>query len=309
MRERIVFLGTPEISAYLLEDMIKKGFNIVGVVSKEDKQGKRGNKLVPSSVSEVAMKYNIPLHRPVKLNKDYEFVEKLEPDLLLTFAYGQILSSKVLALGKYRPLNVHASLLPKYRGSNPIQYALRNGDKVTGITLMEMVKECDAGNYFAQVEIPIDDKDNLTSMEDKIKVYACELIEKYLPLYFENKLEEKVQDPTQVTFTKMLTKEEEHLSLDLGCVDFVNFVRSLAYDIGGYLDFNGENLKIFAATVVNDKVEAEVGKIILAKKKNIILQLKDGQVNIDLLQRPGKKMMATCDFNNGNRDLEGAILK
>ena len=129
MNERIVFLGTPSMSAYVLEGMINAGFNIVAVISQEDKEVGRKKVLTPSKVSEVALKYGIPLYRPHKLNKEYDFLVDLKPDLLLTFAYGQIISTKVLALSRFKPLNLHASLLPKYRGAAPLQYALRNGEK------------------------------------------------------------------------------------------------------------------------------------------------------------------------------------
>ena len=133
----IIFLGTPQMSADLLEEIIKDNkYKVVGVISQPDKPLGRKKILTPSPVSMVALKYNIPLHRPEKLNNDYEFIERLQPDLLLTFAYGQLISTKVLSLSKYQALNLHGSLLPKYRGAAPIQYALKNGDKKTGVCLM-----------------------------------------------------------------------------------------------------------------------------------------------------------------------------
>lgn len=138
----IIFLGTPQMSADLLEEIIKDNkYKVVGVISQPDKPLGRKKILTPSPVSMVALKYNIPLHRPEKLNNDYEFIERLQPDLLLTFAYGQLISTKVLSLSKYQALNLHGSLLPKYRGAAPIQYALKNGDKKTGVCLMAMVKK------------------------------------------------------------------------------------------------------------------------------------------------------------------------
>lgn len=304
-KPRIIFLGTPWFSASLLEYMLEKGFNIVGVISKEDKAVKRSKEALPSPVSAVAIKYNIPLHRPSKLNKDYQFIEDLNPDLLLTFAYGQIISTKVLALSKFPPLNVHASLLPKYRGSNPIQFALRNGDEKTGVCLMEMVKECDAGDVFAKEEVNVDDKDNLSSLTNKLLEASKLLIERNLNLFFENKLTRQVQNPLLISHTTMTSKEDEHLNLNFTCKEFHNFVRSLADDIGGYLNLeNGEKLKIFETTIENNKVVAEVGVIIKQEKDKLLLQLKDGQINLVRLQKPGKKIMSTRDFNNGNKNFE-----
>ena len=134
--ERIVFLGTPELAAECLKGLVKANFNIVGVVTKEDKIRGRNNTVEESPVAKVAHEFNLPLHKPHRLNTDVQFLVDLKPDLLLTFAYGQLISDEILALGTYKPLNLHGSLLPKYRGAAPMQYALYNGDKQTGVSLM-----------------------------------------------------------------------------------------------------------------------------------------------------------------------------
>lgn len=306
--KRIVFLGTPSISAYVLEGLIKAGFNIVLVVTKEDKVRKRGRELEPSEVAKVAAEYNIPVHKPHKLNLDYQPLVDADPDLLLTFAYGQIIKEDILHLSKYKPLNLHASLLPKYRGAAPIQYALRNGDKKTGVSLMEMIKEMDAGEVYAVEELAIDDEDNYTSLSEKVAKTALKLAIEKLPLYFENKLSPVKQDPAFVSFCPTIKKEEEHLNLNQSCISFINQVRSLSFTPGGYLLFNDEMLKIYKASFVSNKVTSSVGTILRAHKGDLHLQLEDGIVNLDLLQRPGKKILNTSDFNNGNH-LEGVILR
>ncbi len=306
--ERIIFLGTPEISAKLLEGLIKNNFNIVGVVTKEDKIRGRGNKIEPSPVALVADKYHIPVHKPHRLNTDYQFIEDLKPDLLLTFAYGQIIKEDILTLSRYKPLNLHASILPKYRGAAPIQYALKNGDDITGVSLMEMVKEMDAGDVYAIEYIPIFMTDNYTSLSQKVADAALFLAVNKLPEYFKGNLKPTKQNEKKVTFSPSIKKEEEHLNLNASPIDFINQVRSLSYKPGGYLFLNDEILKIYQAEYYSDKVESEVGKIVLAKKKKIILQLSKGQVNLLELQKPGKKMMDSNNFNNGNK-IEGIILK
>ena len=308
MNEKIVFLGTPSMSAYVLEGMINAGFNIVAVISQEDKEVGRKKVLTPSKVSEVALKYGIPLYRPHKLNKEYDFLVDLKPDLLLTFAYGQIISTKVLALSRFKPLNLHASLLPKYRGAAPIQYALRNGEKKTGISLMEMVKEMDAGDVYAKEEIAIDEEDNYSSLCEKIQILALDMAKKYLPLYFDNKLEPVKQDESLVTFCPSIKREEEKLDLNLCAEDFVNYVRSLADNVGAYLMLDGEIFKIFKAKKVNSILDHEVGVIVKAYKKELLLQLKDGQVNLLKVQKQGKKVVSNVDFINGNKNVEGKKL-
>lgn len=307
--KRIVFLGTPQLSAYVLEGMIKEGFNIVGVITKEDKPVGRKMILTPSPVAQIAKKYGIETFKPHKLNKEFDFLYRLNPDLLLTFAYGQLISTTILSLSKYKPLNLHASLLPSYRGAAPIQYALRNGEKETGISLMEMVKEMDAGDVYAVEKIEISPEDNYSSLCNKLQDLGLMMAVKYLPLYFDNKLVPFSQDASKVTFCPSIKKEEEHLNINLAPKDFVNQVRSLSLLPGGYLLEDESIIKIYEAEYYSDKVEAEEGTIVLAKKKDIVLQVNGGQVRLVLLQRPGKKMMSAQDYNNGNAFEVGKRLK
>ena len=308
IEKRIVFLGTPEISADLLKGMVEQGFHIVGVVTKEDKVRGRNNKIEESPVAKMARELNIPVHKPHRLNKDFDFIKALEPDLLLTFAYGQLISDEVLALSKEKPLNVHASLLPKYRGAAPIQYALRDGEEKTGVSLMEMVHEMDAGDVYAKEEIAIDEEDNYSSLCEKIQILALDMAKKYLPLYFDNKLEPVKQDESLVTFCPSIKREEEKLDLNLCAEDFVNYVRSLADNVGAYLMLDGEIFKIFKAKKVNSILDHEVGVIVKAYKKELLLQLKDGQVNLLKVQKQGKKVVSNVDFINGNKNVEGKKL-
>lgn len=306
----IIFLGTPQMSADLLEEIIKDNkYKVVGVISQPDKPLGRKKILTPSPVSMVALKYNIPLHRPEKLNNDYEFIERLQPDLLLTFAYGQLISTKVLSLSKYQALNLHGSLLPKYRGAAPIQYALKNGDKKTGVCLMAMVKKMDAGAVYGKVEISIDEEDNYTSLCKKITEASHICMNRYLPDFFENKIIPLEQNEEEVTFSPSIKPEEEHLDLQKSSEEFLNQIRSLSETPCGYLYLeSGEKFKIYKAHYLNVLVESEVGKIIVAHKKDLIIQLKDGQINLDIVQKSGKNKMDSQSFNNGTAFL-GSVLK
>lgn len=309
MNERIVFLGTPKLAADCLEGLIQAGFSIVGVITKEDKVRGRNGKVEESDVAKVAKKHSLPLYKPHRLNSDHDFLYELKPDLLLTFAYGQLINDEILSLGRYKPLNLHGSLLPKYRGAAPIQYALLNGDRETGVSLMEMVHEMDAGDVYASRSFEIEEKDNYTSLCEKISRCGLELAKDALPKYFRGELSPVRQDPEKVTFTHMIKKEQEKLDLNACCKDFINQVRALSLTPGGYLFHGNEILKIYQAAYLNDHVEGKIGEILLAHKKQIVLQLKDGQVLLELLQRPGKKMMSASDFNNGVKDFKGAILQ
>lgn len=305
--KKIAFLGTPEISAFLLKGLVENGFDVTMAITKEDKVRGRNNKVEESPVAAMARTLGIPCYKPHRLNKDHDFLLQTPVDLLLTFAYGQILSTEVLALGKYTPLNIHASLLPKYRGAAPIQYALRNGDETTGVTLMAMVKEMDAGDIYAQESLPIDPEDDYTTLSRKLAELALRMAVEKLPLFFEGRLGHVPQDSSKVTFCPTIKKEEEHLSLAKGAKAFVDAVRSLSQEPGGYLLLDGENIKVYKAHIVSGDILAPVGTVVKARKKEILLQASDGLVNLDVLQRPGKRAMETADFNNGFQ-LQGRIL-
>lgn len=293
----VIFLGTPQMSADLLEKIINwKKVKVVGVVTQPDNPFKKGNKAL-SPVAIIADKYNIPCHKPERLNKDYDFIKEKNSDLLLTFAFGQIISSKVLALSKYKALNIHGSLLPKYRGAAPIQYALLNGDKKTGACLMAMEKEVDSGAIYGIKEFDIEEEDNYTSLCKKMTDAAFRLIEDDLLPFFEGK-PGKAQDEAHVTFTSMISQEQEHLDLNLSASDLINYIRALSYVPGAYLYLNEEKIKIYRAKKINDLVTFPIGEIVKAKKE-LIFQAKDGQISILELQRPGKKMMSAESFLNG----------
>jgi len=308
-KNSIVFLGTPDISAKLLEFMILKGFNIIGVITQEDKPKGRKKILTPSYVCLIADKYNIPCYKPHKLNLDYQFLIDLNPDLLLTFAYGQILSEKVLSFSKYKPLNIHTSLLPKYRGASPIQAALYNGDKITGVSLMEMVKEMDAGDIYAQEIVEINAEDNYTSLSSKLCDKACELVLNNLDKYFNNELVGIKQDTSKVFIVHKILKEDEHLNLYVKPHDFVNQVRSLANEPGGYLVWNDQNLKILKCEYYSDEIIGATGEIIKCDKNEILLQVEKGIVSLKLLQKSGKNICTNKEFYNGNNNFKGTILK
>lgn len=297
---RIVYLGTPEISANLLERLVEEGYDIVGVVTQPDSPKGRRGKTSPSPVGEVALRHNLPLSRVERLNKDYAFIEELKPDLLLTYAYGQILSTKVLALSsKFPPLNIHASLLPKLRGASPIQTCLMEGDKKTGVCLMEMVKAMDAGRVFAKETIDIPENMNFTELEEKVSQCAIDLALKKLPEYFEGKLIGLEQDESQATFCHYITKDELELDLAYTPKKFINMVRAFSLKPGAYLRIkDGDCLKVLAAKEYLGK-GGEYGVIRALDKHTLVLGLKEGSVELTLLQKPGKKPCDGPSFING----------
>ena len=301
-------MGTPEISAYVFEKMIMEGYHFVGLVAQPDHPvGRKGIiEKVPTKV--VAEKYNIPVFQPVKIREDYSFVDEIKPDLVITLAYGQIVPQGFLDKIPMGCLNLHGSLLPKYRGASPIQTALINGETVTGVTLMEMIKAMDAGRMYAKKAVTIEENDNSTSLFNKIKIAASELVIEALPKYINGELIGENQNEDEVTFCSLIKPEQEKLDLSLLANKIIGWIRGLSDEPGAYLYLNNLKIKIYKAKVVNDLVTNQVGEIVKADKNGLYFQAKDGQIAILELQKEGKKRMDYRSFINGNQGLLGQIL-
>lgn len=306
---RIVFMGTPDIAKDVLEALINDDYNIVGVVAQPDKPVGRKKILQEVPTKVVAKIHNIPVFQPVKIKLDYEFMKELKPDVIITLAYGQIVPQGLLDIPTIGCVNLHGSLLPKYRGAAPMQYALINGDKVTGMTLMQMIDKMDAGVMYMKKDVEISNDDTLSTLTKKMTTAAIDLILEALPLYIENKLQGEEQDESLVSFCPTIKKEQEHLDLTLSAQTIVNWVRALNDHPGAYLFMDDTKLKIWKAKVVNDNVKAQVGEIVEASKKGLIMQAIDGQIALLELQKEGKNKMDYSSFLNGNQGLVGKILK
>ena len=294
---RILFIGTPLIASLVLEDLIKDGFNIVGVVAQEDKPVGRKKVIVPVETKKVALENNIPVYQPHRIRKDYEFIRNLNVDLILTIAYGQIIPHEVLLMPKYGCLNLHGSLLPKYRGAAPIQRAILEGETKTGITLMEMVDEMDAGDMFYKEEVEILPTDNYTTLVSKMAKAASKICKEHLLEYFEGKLPREKQDVTNVTFADKILPEDEKLNPNMDVASFVNRVRALSELPGGYLMIDGKKLKVFVAQNFPQVSPLKEGEILV--QKGLFLKLKDGVVRLKDIQLEGKKRMDDVSFANG----------
>lgn len=304
---KLVFMGTPDISAKVFESMILDGYKFVGLVAQPDRPvGRKGQlEKVPTKV--VAEKYGIPVFQPIRIRKEYDFIKELNPDLIITLAYGQIVPQGLLDIPKYGCLNLHGSLLPKYRGAAPIQYALINGEKVTGMTLMKMVAAMDAGTMYAKKEVIIEDEDNSTSLFNKMAEAAKELILTALPKYIDGELPGEEQDESQVAFCPTIKPEQERLDLSLDIHDVLGWIRGLSDHPGAYFLLEDKKLKVFKAKIVNGN-SGNIGEIVRADKGGLIVQLKGGQLSLLELQKEGKNRMDYKSFLNGNQGLLGKKL-
>ena len=302
-------MGTPEISSKVLEGLLLDGYNIVALIAQPDRPVGRKKILVPVPTKVVATKYNIPVYQVEKIRKDYEFVKELKPDLILTLAYGQIVPQGLLDIPTLGCLNLHGSLLPKYRGAAPIQYALLNNEKETGMTLMKMVKEMDAGEMYMSKTVQIRDEDNSTSLFNKMGDCALELAKEALPLYLEGKLKGVPQDESKVTFAPSIKPEEEKIDLNKSKEEIFGQIRALSDIPGAYLYLNELKFKIYKAKIISDEVNRKPGEIIRADKGGLYLQLSNGVISILELQKEGKNRLDYKSFINGEHNLVGQILK
>ncbi|HHT67073.1 MAG TPA: methionyl-tRNA formyltransferase [Erysipelotrichaceae bacterium] len=304
-RINLLFMGTPQISAYVFEALIVEGYHFVGLVCQPDQPvGRKGLiEKVPTKV--IAEKYNIPVFQPLKIKEDYSFMKGLDVDLVITFAYGQIVPQGFLDIPPLGCLNLHGSLLPKYRGASPVQTVLFNRETVTGVTLMEIIKEMDAGRIYGKKEVLISEEDNATSLFIKIQEAAKELIISLLPKYLKGELKGEEQDDSQATYCSLIKKEQERIDLNDNILDIWSQIRGLSLEPGAYLFLDGQKIKIYQSKIINNKVNSEVGTIIQADKKGLVVQLKDGQLALLELQKEGKKKMDYRAFVNGHRNLLG----
>ena len=299
----LLFMGTPEISAYVFEQMILDGYHFVGLVAQPDHPvGRKGIiEKVPTKV--IAEKYNIPVFQPIKIRKDFSFMDNLKVDLVITLAYGQIVPQGFLDIPRFGCLNLHGSLLPKLRGASPVQTALINNEKVTGVTLMEMVAAMDAGRMYGKKEVIIEEDDNATSLFKKISEAAKDLVLELLPKYVNGELEGIPQNEEEVTFCSLIKPEQEKLDLSKDILEVYGYIRGLSDEPGAYLYLDNQKLKIFKAKIANDLVTSEVGTIVQADKRGLLLQCQNGQLAILELQKEGKKRMDYKSFLNGSQNV------
>ncbi len=298
--KKIIFLGTPEFAACVLEGLLVENYNVIAVVSQPDKPVGRKRILTPTPVKEVALKYNLPVYQPVSLRKDYEFLKELDFDMLITTAYGQILPQAVLDLAKINNINVHASLLPKFRGGAPIHRSIIEGHKETGVTIMEMVDKMDAGRMYAKAIYPINDEINTTELFKELAIVGKELLLKTLPALLNNELEGEVQNEEEVTYAFNIKREEEKIDFNKTTVEVHNLIRGLADVPGAYCIYKEKQFKIYKAKVYelkNDNVE--VGTLKIEGKNNLLVKCLDGYLQLLSIQMEGKQKMDVKSFLNG----------
>lgn len=298
--KKIVFMGTPEFSVPVLDALIKN-YEVVGVVTQPDKEVGRKKVLTKSPVKILAEENNIKVLQPKRLRDDYQNILDLNPDMIVTCAYGQILPKELLEYPKYKTINVHASLLPKYRGGAPIHHAIINGEKTTGITIMRTDVGMDDGDIIVKEEIDIKDDDDYNSLSNKLSILGKDLLIKTLPDIFNEKVEYIKQNELEVTYAYTIKREDEKLDFNKTTKEIYNKIRALS-ETGSYAILDNEEIKIYRARY-GSKIGSINGQILCIYKDGIGVSTSDGEIIITTIQVPGKKKMLVKDYLNGiNKD-------
>lgn len=297
---RVIFMGTPEFACGILQALLDYGYNVVGVVCQPDKKVGRKQEIKFPPVKELALKHNLKVIQPIKIRNEYEDILALKPDIIITCAYGQMVPEAVLDYPKYGCINVHASLLPKYRGGAPIHKAVINGDKVSGITIMKMVKQMDAGEMYLKGEVIIEDDDTTASLHDKLKKCGADLIKEFIPKFINHEIKGEIQDETLVTYAYNISREEEFVGFKERDVNEIyNQIRGLISWPVGYGIINGKQIKFHQVSKTLQEHNFKSGEVV-GFKEGMNIACKGGFINVLTLQLEGKSKMSYKDFENGN---------
>lgn len=292
----IVFMGTDDFAVPILESLIENNYDISLVVCQPDSYVGRKRVLTVPPVKEVALKHNIEVFQPIKLRNEYQYIIDVGPSLIITASYGQILPKKLL--DEVRAINIHGSLLPKYRGGAPIQYALFNADEKTGITLMEMIFKMDAGDMIAKEEIGISEDDNYYTLKSKLSNLGSQMLIKWLDKILVKDYKAIKQDESEVTFAYNLTAEDEILNFNLPSRLVLGRIRGLTPHIGAKIMIENQSVKVYKAVKSDIIFNTEPGIVHLIGKRMYITTI-DGAIEILEIQREGRKILSVSDFLNG----------
>lgn len=315
MSERpvIVFMGTPDFAVPILRKLVEANYSIALVVTQPDRPKGRKKVLTPPPVKEEAVKLGLPVFQPEKIKQEdaLEKLEEIKPDLILTAAYGQILPVRLLELPRLGCVNVHASLLPKYRGAAPIHYAVMNGESETGVTLMYMEQGLDTGAMISKVSVPIEEEDNTGTLFEKLSLKGAELVIQTLPDLLAEQVQAEPQKDEEASYAPMLTREDERIDWHRSARQIFNQVRGLNPWPGAFTTWNNQVMKIWESRVHAETSEASSktpGTVLQVSADEIIVQAGSGEIALTRIQPAGKKAMDVKDFVQGKSIERGTIL-
>lgn len=299
MKVRVIFMGTPVFATAVLKSLIEEKYDVVAVVTQPDKPIGREQKMMPTPIKTLALSFDIPVLQPLKVKESVDEILAYQPDLIVTCAYGQMLPKRLLDTPRLGCINVHASLLPKYRGGAPIHKAVMDGERKTGISLMKMAVKMDAGPVFAQREVVIGLDDTTEIVHDRLMDCASHCIKEDLHLVVDEKAIFVEQDESKVTFAYNITSHDEKIDFDKGGRMIYNQIRGLISWPVAHLLMDGKKCKIHQAHFVEGEHRYSVPTFTEYKDNAIILAVNDGWLYIQQLQLEGKKKSLAVDFYNG----------
>lgn len=296
---KILFMGTPDFSVNVLQGLIDN-YDVVGVVTQPDKEVGRKHEIRFSPVKELALKNDIRVYQPEHIKSDYANLLKLDIDMIVTCAYGQMIPNELLDFPRLGCINVHASLLPKLRGGAPIHKAIINNYPRTGVTIMYMVEKMDAGDIISQVETPIFREDNVGTLHDRLSILGTKLLLETIPRIVSGEINSIPQDESQVTYAWNITREEEKIDFSKKTIDIYNQIRGLNPWPGAYAKLDGRIVKIYDSRISDSffttKKDGEIGKVY---DDGIGVSTKDGEIIITELQFEGKRRITVKEYFNG----------
>ena len=293
---KVLFLGSPYFAVKILKRLLQSRHEVIAVVTQSDKPSGRGQKLMPTQVKVFAKEKGIPVYSFDKLSQHLDEIEKIDYDIAVTASFGQILNEKFLSIAPC--INVHPSLLPKYRGATPIQSALLSGDKVSGVSIMKVVRAVDAGDVIAQKQIEIEDEDDYISLQDKLASIGGDLLVEVLDLFEKGQVKAVGQDESKATFCRKLEKSDAFLDLNKTASEIVNQSRALC-QMGVFILVDGQRLKVGSIKDVSKDFQGlNIGEMAPVKGR-IIFGCKDGAVEIGQCLSKNGKMISAKDFLNG----------
>lgn len=304
-------MGTPTFSVPILE-ALAESYSVVLVVTQPDKPVGRKQIITPSPIKVASSAYNLPIFQPVSIKNEFQTILDLHPDLIITCAYGQFLPKKLLECPKYGSINVHASLLPKYRGGAPIHKAIINGEGKTGVTIMKMNEKMDAGDILSQREVIIEEEDDKGSLSEKLSQAGKDLLLETIPKIISNKIEPIPQKEKEASYAYTIQKEEEHLDFSKSTRQLYDQIRGMYPEPIAYAMLDGKRLKIYKARMEDHVyMDKKDGEIVQIYKDGIGVSTKDGELILEQIQLEGKTKCFVHDFLNGTKeeDLLGHLLK
>ena len=300
----IIYMGTPDFAVPALKSLLKEGYNVSAVITQPDRPKGRGRSLAGSPVKETALEYNLKLFQPENVN-DLEFIDMMiamNPDLFIVAAFGQILNQDLLAIPKFGAVNIHASLLPKYRGAAPIQWAILNNEPATGITLMKMAKGLDKGPILHMEKVPIKEYETAGQLFDRLAEISGDVVIKFLRGTAGKILVETPQDDSKVSYAPKIKKDMAEIDWSMDALKIASLIRAMDPAPGATTNLGEKKIKIFSPELIeNDFISEKPGKISVDEKGRFIVETGNGIIGLGEIQLPGKKRISTSDFLRGNK--------